>query len=68
MPLLLEGHQGGVDKTTEERKVMEIERMHKFEADYATHTFDIMYKDLYPHITLMQKLLNSVLYHLHLKK
>ncbi len=60
--------KGFVDKTTEERTVMEIDRMHKFEADYITHSFDVMYKELYPLITPTQKLLNSVLYHLHLKK
>lgn len=60
--------KGFVDKTTKEQTKMEIDRMHKFEVDYATHPFDVMYKELYPLITPMQKLLNSVLYHLHLKK
>ena len=60
--------KGFVDKTTEEHKTKEIDRMHKFEGDYASHSFDAMYKELYPRITPMQKLLNSVLYHLHLKK
>lgn len=59
--------KGFVDKTTEECKVMEIDRMHKFEADYATHSFDAMCKKIYPCISPMQKLLNSILYHLHLK-
>ena len=59
--------KGFVDKTTEECKVMEIDRMHKFEADYTTHSFDAMCKKIYPCITPMRKLLNSVLYHLHLK-
>ena len=60
--------KGFVDKTSEEHKMKEIDRMHKFEEDYASHSFDAMYKQLYPRITPMQKLLNSVLYHLHLKK
>lgn len=60
--------KGFVDKTSEEHKMKEIDRMHKFEEDYASHSFDAMYKQLYPRITPMQKLLNSVLYYLHLKK
>ena len=48
-------------------KIVELD-MHKFEEDYASHSFDAMYKQLYPRITPMQKLLNSVLYYLHLKK
>ena len=41
--------------------------MHQFEKDYASHSFEEMYTKLYPLITPMQKLLNSVLYHLHIK-
>lgn len=59
--------KGFVDNTTQERKQMEIEKMHQFEKDYASHSFEEMYTKLYPLITPMQKLLNSVLYHLHIK-
>ena len=60
--------KGYLDNTSEERKKMEIERMHQFEEDYATHSFEEMYKKLYPMETLFQKITYSILFHLHLKK
>lgn len=60
--------KGYVDRTSEEQKNIEIERMHQFENDYFAHSFQEMYKKLYPLTTPIQKITNSLLFHLHLKK
>lgn len=60
--------KGFVDKTSVEYKLKEIEKMHKFEDDYISHTFVSMSKDIYPMSSRLGKLFYSVLFHLHLIK
>lgn len=60
--------KGYIDKTSNETKSMEIERMKQFEKDYKSYSFVEMYKTMYPLVTPMQKIISSILFHLHLKK
>lgn len=60
--------KGYIDKTSNETKSMEIERMKQFEKDYKSYSFVEMYKTMYPLVTPMWKIISSVLFHLHLKK
>lgn len=60
--------KGYIDKTSNETKSMEIERMKQFEKDYKSYSFVEMYKTMYPLETPLQKIISSILFHLHLKK
>ena len=64
----LKALKGFIDTIPEQHKLLEIERMHKFEDDYFSHSFAEMYLFLYPRTTTIQKIIYSILFHLHLKK
>lgn len=60
--------KGFVDKMPEKEKVMQIERMKRFEKDYFSCSFEEMALKRYPCNTWFNKMLKSVLFHLHIVK
>lgn len=60
--------KGFVDKMPEEVKLMQVERMKKFEKDYSRYTFKEMAFKHYPRNTWFKKTVKSVLFHLHIIK
>jgi len=60
--------KGFEDRMPEEQKLVQIARMKQFERDYQNYSFEEMATKRYPRITKWNKVLKSVLYHLHIIK
>ena len=60
--------KGFEDRMPEEQKIAQIARMKQFEKDYHQYSFEEMATKRYPRITKWNKVLKSVLYHLHIIK
>ncbi len=60
--------KGFEDIMPEDQKLAQIARMKQFERDYLCYSFNEMATKRYPRITKWNKILKSVLYHLHIIK